>query len=799
MELTLGQALQKGIDAHKDGRIEDADHFYTLILNTQPDHPEVNHNMGVLAVSVGKIQGALQFFKTALEADPSIAQFWLSYIDAFIRLNLIAEAKVVFDQAKNNGASGVDFDQLEQYFLGQELKDDQANILDSIELDEALGLAKKKFKAGEIEESKSIYNDVLQKFPKYKAALTALKLIDRVTTSAPHDPPSDQLQPIIDLYTQGQLKQVLSHANEMLKRFPNSIRLYEVAGASNVGLMQFDEAIGRFKRVIEIKPDYAEAYNNLGMALKGKGDLEASIENFKQALKIKPDYFEAHANLGNLLNQTGESVAAIASYELALKIKPDFAEAYNNMGIIFNQTGDSEAAIKSYKQALEIKPDFAEAYNNMGLAFNNRGDLEKALDSYVRAVTIKPHYAEAFNNMGLALNDREDPNTAIDSFKKAILINPNYAGAYYNMGNALRDMDRLEAAIKSYKESVSINPGLAEAHRAISALTHYKKNDEHISRMENLYLDPNNTDEQRCHLSFSLSKASEDLNEFSQSFNYLKIGNELLRKISPYDIKQDIELFAQLKKSFFGITESALQASDETIELRPIFILGMPRSGTTLVEQIISSHSEVKGAGELDYVDRFGQSIAKGLIKPNPELILSFRKQYIDALDKRIGARGFVTDKMPQNFLYIGLILSAFPDAKIVHVNRDPAATCWSNYKHYFSNKDLGYGNDLDEVVTYFGLYKDLMQFWKRNYGDRIYDLHYDSLTINQEDETKKLTQYLGLVWQDSCLSPQDNNRSVRTASQEQVRQKVYQGSSQQWQKFEPYLGNAFDPLTKFM
>ena len=399
MELTLGQALQKGIDAHKDGRIEDADHFYTLILNAQPDHPEVNHNMGVLAVGVGKIQGALQFFKTALEADPSIAQFWLSYIDAFIRLNLIAEAKVVFDQAKNNGASGVDFDQLEQYFLGQELKDDQANILDSIELDEALGLAKKKFKAGEIEESKSIYNDILQKFPKYKAALTALKLIDRVTTSAPHDPPSDQLQPIIDLYTQGQLKQVLSHANEMLKRFPNSIRLYEVAGASNVGLMQFDEAIGRFKRVIEIKPDYAEAYNNLGMALKGKGDLEASIENFKQALKIKPDYFEAHANLGNLLNQTGESVAAIASYELALKIKPDFAEAYNNMGIIFNQTGDSEAAIKSYKQALEIKPDFAEAYNNMGLAFNNIGDLEKALDSYVRAVTIKPNYAEPKANL----------------------------------------------------------------------------------------------------------------------------------------------------------------------------------------------------------------------------------------------------------------------------------------------------------------------------------------------------------------------------------------------------------------
>ena len=212
---------------------------------------------------------------------------------------------------------------------------------------------------------------------------------------------------------------------------------------------------------------------------------------------------------------------------------------------------------------------------------------------------------------------------------------------------------------------------------------------------------------------------------------------------------------------------------------------------------IVSSHSEVTGAGELDEVKRYGELIARGVIKPNAKMILGFRKSYIEALKKRSDGRSIVTDKMPHNFLYVGLIFSAFPDAKVIHVNRDPAATCWSNYKNDFATKGLGYSYDLDDIVTYFGLYKDLMQFWRGHYGDRIYNLNYDNLTINQDDETRKLIQYLGLEWEDDCLSPQHNKRAVRTASQQQVRQKVYQGSSQLWRKFEPYLNGTFDQLTE--
>ena len=574
------------------------------------------------------------------------------------------------------------------------------------------------------------------------------------------DPNQEHLQSIISLFNQGQLQQALSESSQLLERFPNSVILYNIAGACNAGLMQFDAAINNYKKALKINPYYADAYSNMGNVLKDKGDLEAAIQSYKQALKIKPDYAQAYNNMGNALKDKGDLKAAIESYKQALKIKPDYAQAYSNMGIALKGKGDLNAAISSYKQALKIKPDYAEAYNNMGSALNDKGDLEAAIESYKQALKIKPDYAEAYNNMGIALKDKGD----------------------------------LEAAIESYKQALKIKPDYAEVYRSLSNMHRYKEHDEYFLKMQSLCQSSSLSDEQRCHLNFALSKASEDLNEISQSFNYLKIGNELRKKILSYDIKKDIELFSQLKKSYPSI---ALQSVVESSDLKPIFILGMPRSGTTLVEQIVSSHSEVTGAGELSYVSKFGGPTARGAIKPNTKMILEFRQRYIEALKKRSDGRSIVTDKMPQNFLYVGLIFAAFPDAKVIHVNRDPAATCWSNYKHYFIDKELGYCYDLDDTVTYFGLYTDLMQFWLGHYGDRIYNLNYDNLTINQDDETRKLIEYLELEWENDCLSPQHNKRSVRTVSQQQVRQKVYQGSSQQWRKFEPYLNGAFDQLTE--
>jgi len=247
------------------------------------------------------------------------------------------------------------------------------------------------------------------------------------------DPPIELLQPIVNLFTNGKLQQALSDTSQLLEKFPNSVILCNISGASNSGLMQFDDAIVSYKKALEIKPDHAEAYYNMGIALKNKGDLEAAINSYKKALEIKPDYVEAYFNIGNILKSKSDLEAAIDSYKKALEIKPDHAEAYYNMGIALKDTGDLEAAIDSYKKVLEIKPDYVEAYNNMGIALKDTGDLEAAIDSYKKVLEIKPDYVEVYNNMGIAFTDKGDLEAAIDSYKKVLEIKPDYAEVKENL------------------------------------------------------------------------------------------------------------------------------------------------------------------------------------------------------------------------------------------------------------------------------------------------------------------------------------------------------------------------------
>ena len=201
------------------------------------------------------------------------------------------------------------------------------------------------------------------------------------------------------------------------------------------------------------------------------------------------------------------------------------------------------------------------------------------------------------------------------------------------------------------------------------------------------------------------------------------------------------------------------------------------------------------GAGELRNVSKYGYQLSIGSLDIENESISDFRKKYLLELSKISNGKHFVTDKMPQNFCFIPLICAAFPEAKIIHVQRGAAATCWSNYKQYFVSKDLGYCYDLKDVVEYYNLYNELMNFWLADYSDRIYNLNYENLTTDQENHTRKLIDHLELTWAESCLSPHKNKRSVKTASQQQVRQKVYQGSSEAWEKYEPFLNGAFDDL----
>ena len=478
-KLTINKVLQQAVDAHKAGESQQAHRLYAAILKVQPKHPDANHNTGLLTVGFGKIELALPFFKTALEANPHIAQFWQSYIDALIKLERLVDAKSVLDQAKKKGTMGDGFHQLEQRLneankeqtktnnSGSDEYGDQSNALDTLKLDEALRLAKKKTNEGYIEEAKRIYQNILAKLPGNKKASDGLKRLSGGSISKAsnvQDPPQNQQQLLINLYIQGQLQQALEQTKTLLQQFPSSSVLHNISGAIYVGLGQLDDAVKAYNKALAFKPDYAGAHYNMGIALQVQGKLEEAIEAYNKALAIKPDYADAYNNMGNVLKEQGKLDEAIGAYNKALAIKPDYADAYYNMGTALKEQGKLDEAIGAYNKALAIKPDYAVAYYNMGTALKEQGKLGEAIGAYNKALAIKPDYADAYNNMGNALKEQGKLDEAIASYNKALSIKPDYAVAYYNIGTTLKDQGKLDEAIASYNKALAIKTDYADAY-----------------------------------------------------------------------------------------------------------------------------------------------------------------------------------------------------------------------------------------------------------------------------------------------------------------------------------------------
>ena len=533
--------------------------------------------------------------------------------------------------------------------------------------------------------------------------------------------------------------------------------------------------------------------------LYAQGQLQKALDKAAEFLKQFPYSLILHNFCGAIYASRNQYDVAIDSYKQALKIKPDYAPAHNNIGIALREKGELESSTDAFKQALKSDPNYADAYNNLGISMKIIGDLDAAIECFKQALKINPNYAQAHNNMGNTFNNKGDLDKAIDCYKKALKIKPAYAVAEKGLGSIYQAQGNIKAAVVCYEQALKIKPDYFDVHRSLSTITSYSINHPHLIEMQKLCRDKTLPEHALCKLNFALAKAYEDTNDFKNSFKHLTEGNARRKKLLGYNIQQDQILFSNLKKSQPSIFKHALELVTSHQYPAPVFILGMPRSGTTLVEQIISSHSEVTAAGELREISLYGGLLSNGKIASNHDMLEQFRQKYLSALIKRSEGRPMVTDKMPLNFRFIPLICAAFPEAKIIHVKRDAAATCWSNYKQHFATKDLGYCYNLEDVAAYYELYDDLMCSWDKIYGNKFYNLTYEKLTTNQEVETKKLIQYLDLVWQDECLSPHMNRRVVKTASQQQVLKKVYQGSSQKWRKYKPFLNGAFDGLTELV
>ena len=854
MNLTIEQAFEKAIEAHRAGQIKAADALYTAILKAQPNHPHANHNLGVIALGLGKYREALPFLKKSIDVNPENPQFWQSYINTLFKLERFDDARSTLDKAKSLGFRDDVFDQLEKSLPANSSgsssdvlvdTDETLNILDTMRLEQALRLARKLSKDGSINKARKIYNDICIKFPKNKEAIQGLKQLTTPHSSNEvlgQDPPLDKIQELENLYVNGDLQQTLKITNSLLNKYPRSAILFNIQGTAYAILKEFemsfkaykksltlqtnhvgtlnnignvlkdqgklDEAIAYYSKAITIKPDFAEAHNNMGIAQQGQGEFKKASRSFATAVSIRPDYAEAYYNMGNALQDQGvreEAVdplkkkdlmnKAIAAYKRAIAIKPQYADVYFNMGNALNFKEIYDEALTAYKNAIKFNPNFFSAYNNLGNILKQQGRLEDALIAYEKAISIKNDYHEAYNNLGNVFRELGDSSKEIQAYQMAVSISPDFAEAHNNLGIALQENGKRGDALKAYSRALILKDDYAEAYRNLSSIKKYGLTDPEIDLCKALYRKTGLSDTDKCHLSFALSKMLEDIGEIKQSYEYLVAGNSLRKKLLSYSIEIDRELFKALRLGQSGIDDLDTGQINGLSELVPIFIVGMPRSGTTLIEQIVSAHPKVTGGGELNFIKNLGADLAVGSTNLSNMALLSFRNKYLDELSKKSNGSAYVIDKMPHNFRYLPLICAAFPEAKIIHVKRKPEATCWSNFKHYFVSNSLGYCYDLNDIVEYYNLYTALMQLWIQSYGSRIYNIDYDGLTEHQLLETRSLLDYLELEWNDLCLAPENNMRVVKTASSLQVREKIYKDSSQAWCKYKNFIGPVFDKI----
>jgi Tfp pilus assembly protein PilF len=527
---------------------------------------------------------------------------------------------------------------------------------------------------------------------------------------------------------------------------------------------QINEALKIVEALIKKSPNVPLLYNIRGVCYQTIRELGNAIDDFSQATILKSDYAEAYCNLGVTYQEKGDLVSAVNAYKNAIDNDNNYPTAHNNLGKIFLASGEIDSSIEHLECAITLKSDFADAHNNLGSAFLRINKLNDAIKSYKKAIALKPDFAVANNNLGIAYLRTGDPKLASKFFENAITITPGYATAHHNL-----------SGVKVYKEK-----------------------DKQVSLIESLLIENNLSQKERIYLNFALAKAYEDLGNHEELFKHLNEGNRIRKKEMSNSIA-DSEEHNELIKLFFNSNNIKLTYRD-SLPIRPIFIVGMPRSGTSLVEQIISSHHEVYGAGEVNnFHNIIMPIIEKHAVNENYNLkndeFALIRKQYSNSLERFYANEKVITDKWILNFKTIGFILSAFPESKIVHLKRDARATCWSIYKHYFSDEGNRWAYDYQDLARFYKSYVGLMDYWHNLFPGKIYDISYEDLTSDQEKETRNLLRYCDLDWDENCLNFYTNTRAVKTASAVQVRNKMYQGSSDVWRQYSEHLKPLLDAL----
>lgn len=563
---------------------------------------------------------------------------------------------------------------------------------------------------------------------------------------------------------------------------------------------QLPEAEGLYRTVLKRAPDHVQALFNLGLVRVRQAAFEDAIALFGKVLQHRPDFAEAHNARGVALRMNGQAEAALAHYSTALAIKADYAEVENNLGLALQALGRHADAVEHYRKALALIPDYFEAENNIAAALRTLFRLGEAIEHYRRALALKPRSAEAHNNLAGTLQTFGQHREALIEFERALALAPDLASAWHGRGTVLRTLGRFDEASQAIKRAIAIAPRRAEFYRSLAETDRFVRGDPQCALIEALARDiASLPDDDQIHLHFALGKICTDLGDNEQAFDHLLHGNALKRGQVAYDEAATMAYLDRIRALFsMPVIQERTGGGDPSP--MPIFIIGMPRSGTTLVEQILASHPDVHGAGELGDFEAAVASLGAGPDGVPADIGIAELRQigshYLNAVMPRAPDARRITDKMPANFRFAGLIYLALPNARIVHMRRDPVDTCLSCFSLLFGG-DQPYAYDLGELGRFYRAYEKLMAHWRQVLPPGfMLEVHYEELVGSFEPQARAIVAHCGLEWHEACLNFHKTERPVHTASAVQVRQPLYRTSIGRWRPPDDVLRPLLDGLS---
>jgi len=613
---------------------------------------------------------------------------------------------------------------------------------------------------------------------------------------------------------------------------PDHARAWHMTGALNGMLNRPEVAADCFRKVLELQPQATETRLNLAHALLQLGQWEAAAEHCTRVTSVDPRLVAAWAMLGRSHAERGQHAAAADAFRQALELQPDSPQALAGRGLALYQLDRWEESLEYFRRALRINPRLARVHFGLGSSLLKMRNLQEALHHQQEAARLEPGYAEAHLGVGVVLSMMGRQRESVAHIRKAIELQPKFTPAYITLAATLMTLSRPEEAQQLCDQALAMEPGNIEAislattidqhmgdidkaHERLKPLIAAGARDVNVALaysticsslgeagtgieyMERLLREGKSVSGTgRLNLHFNLGRLYDKQQDYEHAFEHYRCGNEL--KQAEFDPRQRTAetdtLIAVHTRALQDTLPHASHGSD-----RPVFVVGMPRSGTSLTEQILASHPDIFGAGELPDIiriaDRLDKTTGRGgypLFVPHltQQQVDDAAREYLDRIAALSGDAVRVVDKMPGNFMFLGLIELLFPNARIIHTRRDPLDTCLSCYFQNFSRSHL-YSYNLANLGTFFRDYERTMQHWRDTLSMPMLEVQYEDMIADQEAGSRRLVEFCGLPWDDRCLQFHQTGRYVATASYDQVRQPIYKSSVARWKNYAAYI----DPL----